>query len=151
MTHRRTAVIASGAALFGLLVGQATPVRAQLDRLIKGAAIIALVDRFAPDIDKFANQVLGGKPGPDEDAATKVVPILTVGTGTYAGAAQVTGPTRLVEQVKAVAQIEAEKRIIQPKVRVRGLIPISDRNTKRLENLSRVRGVGISATLEVKL
>jgi hypothetical protein len=80
-----------------------------------------------------------------------VVPILSLGSGSYAGAAQVTGPRRLVDTVRAVAQLEGEKRIIQPRVRVRGLIPVSDRTVRSLESLKRVPGVGVTATLEVKL
>ena len=37
---------------------------------------------------------------------TKVVPIISIGTKGYIGAAQVTGPASSIEQVKAVAQVE---------------------------------------------
>ena len=82
---------------------------------------------------------------------TKVVPILSIGGGTYAGAAQVMGPRRLVETVKAVAQLQAEKTIIQPRVRVNAMIPVSDRTVKSLDSLKRVPGVGVSGILEIKL
>ncbi|WP_309706940.1 hypothetical protein [Armatimonas sp.] len=134
----------------GIVLGQAPPVRAQLDKTIKAAAILFAVDRFGPDINKFVNEVTRTKDIGDE-AVTKVVPILTVGNGTYAGAAQINGPRRLVDTVRAVAQMEGEKRIIQPTVRVRGLIPVSDRAVRSLETLKRVPGVGVTATLEVKL
>ena len=134
----------------GVLLGQAPAVRAQLDKTIKAALILLAVDTYGKDINKFVNDVTRTKDIGNE-AVTKVVPILTVGNGTYAGAAQINGPRRLVDTVRAVAQIEGEKRIIQPTVRVRGLIPVSDRAVKSLETLKRVPGVGVTATLEVKL
>jgi hypothetical protein len=142
--------IIGAALLCGVLLGQLPMVRAQFDKAIKSALILAAVDRFSPDINRFVNETTSTKDIGDE-AVTKVVPILTVGSGTYAGAAQVTGPRRLVDTVKAVAQIEGEKRIIQPTVRVRGLLPIASRDVKNLASLSRVPGVGITATLEVKI
>lgn len=136
--------------LCGMLIGQVPAVHAQLDKLLKGGLVLAAVDKFGPDINKFVNEVTGHRDSGD-DAVTTVVPILSLGSGSYAGAAQVTGPRRLVDTVRAVAQLEGEKRIIQPRVRVRGLIPISDRTVRSLESLKRVPGVGITATLEVKL
>lgn len=144
--------ILPGAALvlFGVLLGQAAPVQAQLDKVLKGGLILLAVDKFGPDINKFVNEVTGTRDEGDKDM-TKVVPILSIGGGTYAGAAQVMGPRRLVETVKAVAQLQAEKTIIQPRVRVTALIPVSDRTVRTLDSLKRVPGVGISGTLEVKL
>lgn len=148
---KRTRSFATGLALVaGLFLGQVPAVHAQLDKLIKGGVIVAVVDRFAPDINKFTNSVTGTR-DVGEQAVTKVVPILSVGNGTYAGAAQVYGPKKVVDTVKAVAQVEAEKRVISPTVRVRGLIPVADRNVKDLGSLNRVFGVGVTATLEVKL
>ena len=134
----------------GVLLGQTPAVRAQIDKTLKGTLILFAVDRYGKDINKFVNEVTRTQDIGDE-AVTRVVPILTVGNGTYAGAAQVNGPRRLVDAVRAVAQMEGEKRIIQPTVRVRGLIPVSDRAVKSLETLKRVPGVGVTATLEVKL
>ena len=48
------------------------------------------------------------KNGVGTDYATKVVPIVSVGTGKYIGAVQVIGPSAQVEKVKAVAQLEGE-------------------------------------------
>lgn len=134
----------------GLVLGQLPVVRAQVDKTIKATLILVAIDRYGKDINKFVNDVTRTQDIGDE-AVTRVVPILTVGKGTYAGAAQVNGPRRLVDTVKAVAQIEGEKRILQPTVRVRGLIPVSDKTVKSLESLKRVPGVGVTATLEVKL
>lgn len=141
---------ATALVLCGMLLGQVAPVQAQLDKLLKGGLVLVAVDKFGPDINKFVNEVTGNR-NHDDKEMTKVVPILSIGSGAYAGAAQVMGPRQFVETVRAVAQLEAEKKIIQPQVRVRALIPISDRSVKSLDSLKRVPGVGISGTLEIKL
>jgi hypothetical protein len=146
LKHTRTALLI----LLGLFVGQIPAVHAQLGKGIQATLILLAVDRYGKDINKFVNEVTRTQDIGDE-AVTRVVPILTVGNGTYAGAAQINGPRRLVDTVRAVAQMEGQKRIIQPTVRVRGLIPVSDRAVKSLETLKRVPGVGVTATLEVKL
>lgn len=134
----------------GMLVGTLSPVRAQdLGSILKGGAILIAIDKFGPDIDKFVNKLLGD--GTREVGAdTKVVPVLSLGKGTYVGAVQVTGPTRQVQLVKAVAQVEGEARI-GIKVRVKGLIPISDRSVKDLSTLKRVPGIGITGIIDGKL
>lgn len=80
------------------------------------------------------------------DYATKVVPIIVVGSGTYTGAAQVTGPQALVDQTKAVLQIEGN--FSGNQFRVKALIPIDSKN---VTNFSRVQGVGVSAQIDVKI
>ena len=134
----------------GLTVGMLSPVRAQdLGAILKGGAILLAIDKFGPDIDKFVNRILGD--GTREVGAdTKVVPVLSLGKGTYVGAVQITGPTRQVQTVKAVAQVEGEARI-GIKVRVKGLIPISDRNVKDLSTLKRVPGIGITGIIDGKI
>src|SRR5688572_19909401 len=103
----KTAILVAAAALGGMLIGQVGPVRAQLDDILKGGAIAVVVDRFSGDIDRFVNKVTGNKTNNVQES-TRVVPILTVGKGSYVGAVQVTGPKSLVDQVKAVAQVEAD-------------------------------------------
>lgn len=133
----------------GLTVGLFSPVRAQnLGDIIKGGAIILAVDKFGRDIDKFVNKLLGD-PGKD-GADTKVVPILSLGKGTYAGAAQVTGPRHLVQTVRAVAQVEGDANV-GVRLRAKGFIPISDRTVKTLDNLKRVNGCAVTGFIDVKL
>jgi hypothetical protein len=133
----------------GLAIGLLAPVRAQnLGDVIKGGAIILAVDKFGRDIDKFVNKLIGD--GGRDGAETKVVPILSVGKGTYAGAAQVTGPRALVEQVRAVAQVEGEGRV-GVRFRAKGFIPISDRTVRTLESLKRVNGCGVTGFIDIKL
>ena len=134
----------------GMLAGMLSPVRAQdLGQILKGGAILIAIDKFGPEIDKYVNKLLGD--GTREVGAdTKVVPVLSIGQGTYVGAVQVTGPTRQVQQVKAVAQVEGRARI-GFNIRVKGLIPISDRSVKDLSTLKRVPGIGITGIIDGKL
>ncbi len=149
MTKTKTAIIATAAAIGGMVIGQAAPVQAQLGGILRGGAVIVLVDKFSGQIDRFVNQITGNKTNNDTES-TRVVPILSVGRGTFAGAVQVSGPRDLVDQVKAVAQIEGQTKI-GTDVRVRALIPVSTRGVSDPSKLSRVKGVGVSALVDVKL
>ena len=146
--HKTTALVVA-AALGGMIVGQITPVQAQLDRIFKGGAVLLIVDRLGPQIDRFVNTLTGNRTNNGMES-TRVVPILTIGKGTYAGAVQVTGPRDLVDTVQAVAQAEGSTKI-GSQVRARALIPVSTRSVNRLESLSRVKGVGVSALVDIKL
>lgn len=145
----KTTLLVAAAAFGGMIVGQIVPAQAQLGDVLKGGAIAVVVDRFSGDINRFVNQVTGNSTNNVRES-TRVVPILSGGRGTYVGAVQVTGPKNLVDQVKAVAQIEGKARI-GSEVRVRGLIPIATREAGELSSLSRVKGVGISALVDVRL
>jgi len=147
----KTAAVVAVALVAGMVLGQAGPVRAQLGGILKGGIVLVAVDKLAPQINKFVNTVTGNKPGEDSGQSTKVVPILSIGRGGYAGAVQVSGPSELVDQVKAVAQVEGQTRILSSDVRIKGLIPVSARSVSDLSSLSRVKGVGISALIDIKL
>jgi hypothetical protein len=134
------------AAIFFMAVGAVG--YAQLGKIIKGGAIALAVDRFGPDIDKAINSLVNNK-DLRHDQATKVVPILSIGTGEYAGAVQVTGDDRVLSKVKAVAQLETQFRIpLLKAIRLRALVPIEARS---VTNLKRVPGVGVSALVDIKL
>lgn len=117
----------------------------QLDKVFKGGAIAVVVDRLGKDIDRFINDLTNTKP--DKNFATKVVPIISVGRGTYVGAVQVMGKPELVKKVQAVAQLEGD--FMGREVRVRALVPISTKNPGR--KLDRVEGVGISGIIDIRL
>lgn len=117
----------------------------QLDKVLKGGGIAVVVDRFGKDIDRFINGLTNTKP--DKNFATKVVPIISAGRGTYVGAVQVMGKPELVKKVQAVAQLEGD--FMGREVRVRALVPISTKNPGR--KLDRVEGVGISAIIDIRL
>jgi len=114
---------------------------------IKATGIAVLVAKFGNDINNGINKLLMQNKA-EIKQATKVVPIITVGKdGTHVGAAQVAGPQEKVDQVKAVAQLEAS--FIDKKFRAKVLVPIS--TEKVIEDINRVEGVGVSAVLDVKL
>ncbi|MCS6775543.1 MAG: hypothetical protein RMJ43_04675 [Chloroherpetonaceae bacterium] len=118
---------------------------AQLGSVLKGGGVAFLVSRFGKDINKAINDLTRTQ---DSTAtyATKVVPILSAGTGTQVGACQVMGPPDAVNKVSAVAQIEGNFRAAG--VRIRGLVPVA---TSNVTNIKRVPGVGISGLIDLKL
>src|ERR1051326_2569463 len=99
------------AAILALTLGIGVVAGAQLDKVLKGGAIGLAVDKFGPDIDKFINKLTGDKNAGTE-MATKVVPILSLGSGAYMGAVQVAGPASAVRRVKGVAQLEGNFKLI---------------------------------------
>lgn len=117
-----------------------------LAQLLKIFGIGYVVSRFGPDINKFINNLAGQK-GVKWEGLTKVVPIISVGTGTYVGAAQVQGAADLVNGVKAVGQVET---------RISGLgaklyVPVGTNKIKKGSNLTRIPGVGVSALVDFKI
>lgn len=128
-----------------LVAALAVPVATaqNLGGLLKGGAIGVLVANFGGQIDNAINKVTGTRETATE--TTKVVPIISAGRGTYVGAVQVMGPRSRVDRVKAVAQVEGRA----GEVRFRGLIPVDTLNPTR--NPSRVRGVGVTGLVDVKL
>ncbi|MCS7064867.1 MAG: hypothetical protein NZL85_01190 [Fimbriimonadales bacterium] len=126
--------------LLGGLLGYA-----QLDKVLKAGGIAVIVDRLGPEMDKAVNRLTNTKPDPN--FATKVVPIISAGSGTYVGAAQVMGKPELVRQVQAVAQVEGN--FAGREVRIKALIPISTKNPRK--SIDRVEGVGVSAILDIRL
>ncbi len=116
-----------------------------LGSILKVGGIGFLVDRFATPLNNFINTLMA-KHNAGTSYATKVVPIVTVGSNGFIGAAQVTGSEELVEKTQAVLQLEGD--FSGGSFRVKGLIPI---DSKSPLNFSRVQGVGISAIIDVKI
>jgi hypothetical protein len=129
-----------------LLSAVGTLASAQLGRILKGGAVALAVDKFGPQIDKGINSLMNSR-SLSTGQATKVVPILSIGSGGYLGAVQVTGPETQLDKVKAVAQLEGRVNVIGG-IRLRALIPIAARS---VSNLQRVPGVGVSALVDIKL
>jgi len=129
-----------------LSIGATSAVQAfNLGDILKGSGIAILVSKFSTPLNNFIN-TLTLKHGSGTDYATKVVPIITVGGGTYVGAAQVMGDQYLIDQTQAVLQIEAAFGGNQ--FRVKTMIPIDSINPT---NFSRVQGVGVSALIDVNI
>ncbi|GEM_PF-457173 len=103
------------------------------------------VGALAGPLDEFINTITLNK-GVKASGATAVVPIVSVGSGTHIGAAQVTGPAAAVKKTKAVAQVEVS---FKGAVRVKILVPIDSVNP--LDRFKRVQGVGVSAIIDVRL
>jgi hypothetical protein len=122
------------------------PAKAQLEQILKGGAIVFVIDRFGGQINNAMNKIVGD-PNREAGNKTKVVPIVSVGQGVSAGAAQVSGPARAVDTVKAVAQVEGNVRI-GASLRLRALVPVS---TKSATDIKRVYGVGVTGLIDTKL
>ncbi|EEX47965.1 MULTISPECIES: hypothetical protein [Jonquetella] len=104
------------------------------------------VEKFSDQINKFINTVTFNK-GLESEKYTKVVPILSLGSGARIGAAQVSGPKADgVQRCKAVVQLEAD---FKDKVRAKILVPIDQINVTK--GFKRVHGVGVSAIIDVRL
>jgi hypothetical protein len=119
--------------------------KAQLDKILKGGGIAFLITQFGKPINSALNKLTRTRDD-DPKFATKVVPVLSVGSGAYAGAVQVAGPRAAVDRVQAVAQFETKFSPLS--MRIRALVPIA---TKSVTDIRRVPGVGVSGLLDVKL
>ena len=105
-----------------------------------------VVSAIAGPINDFINTITLNK-GAKVEGHTKVVPIVSIGSGTHIGAAQVAGPRGdSINGTKAVAQIEAT---FQNRLRVKILVPIDSENP--IQRFRRVQGVGVSAIIDLRL
>ena len=126
------------------VVSQPVAVQAQnLGKVLVGGGIAVAVSKFGPQINTFVNKLTNHKD--TVTVKTKVVPIVSVGSGAYVGAVQVTGGAKDVKRVKAVAQVEGKFN----QFRIKALIPIgTEKATKKLD---RIPNVGVSALIDYKL
>ena len=118
---------------------------AQLGSLLKGAGVAVVVSQFGKDINKALNRLTRTQ-DETEEYSTKVVPIISVGTGKEAGACQIMGPPSAVKKTQAVAQFEGNFGPLG--VRIRALVPIE---SKSVSNVRRIPGVGISGLIDIKI
>ena len=148
MTLNKKIVIAT---LCGLMLGNTLPKANAIDVLgglgsvIKTGGIAWMVDHYASDINTFINK-LTDKYGVGTTYATKVVPIITVGSKGYVGAAQVSGPQALVDKCQAALAIEGD--FLNRSFRIQILIPI---DSKDGSSFHRVQGIGVSAKVDVAI
>lgn len=117
-----------------------------INKVLVGAGGIVAVHAIAKPLDDFINHLMLVNGVGNKDK-TKVVPILTVGSATYVGAAQVSGPAGVVDRVQAVGSFAAawNNNVWQ----VRALVPIDSLNP--LKGFKRVYGVGVDAIINAKL
>jgi len=119
-----------------------------LGQLLKTFGIGFIVSEFAEPIDNFINTLTLNN-GVQVETATKVVPIVTVGSGTFAGAVQVSGPAAEIEQVEAVAQLEGDFK--DGAFRIRALVPVNTKNPVDIKNIDRIEGVGVTALVDINI
>lgn len=105
-----------------------------LARNLKGKTVPADARMAAQDAERTA-----GTRAVEEDVRTKIVPILTFGSGGRVGVAQVSGPVSRVDDVKAVVQIATD---YKDAARIRVMVPISTENV--VSNLKRVPQVSVT-------
>jgi hypothetical protein len=117
-----------------------------LNSVLKGTVGVLAVQAIAGPLDHFINSVMLSNNVPNHDK-TKVVPIITVGSATYVGAAQVTGPASAIDQTKAVGEFAAQWN--NGVWQVRALVPVDNINV--LRGFKRVYGVGIDAVINARL
>ncbi len=116
--------------------------------LIKIFGIGYVVTQFAGPLNDFVNTILNNK-GVKVTEQTKVVPILSIGLGqaSYIGAAQVSGPKRAMDKVKAVGQLEADFNTI---FRIKALVPLDSLNPIT-DGIRRVPGAGVTAIIDLRI
>lgn len=130
----------------GIIIGNgmSSAQAVNLGTIIKGGLIGGVVNANAGVINTAINKITD-KYGVSSTDATKVVPIITVGDGSRAGAAQVSGPQGKIDQCKAALEIE---QTILGGIKVKCLIPVDKLST---ENVNRVQGVGMCAQIDAKI
>lgn len=117
-----------------------------LGDVVKVGGIAIVVDKFGPQINDFVNKVTANKNLATTEA-TAVVPIISLGGGSYIGAVQVIGTKANVEKTKAVVQLEANA-TFGKNIRVKALVPVGSKTTS---NIKRIYGVGVSAIIDLRI
>ena len=145
MAGKKQLIAAGVAGALGTGIAMPATQAFSLGDVLKVGGIGFLVDRFAGPLNSFIN-TLTFKSKAGNEFATKVVPVLTFGSGGYVGAVQVTGSQELVDRTQAVLQLESDFNGGQ--FRVKALVPIDSKNPV---NFTRVQGVGVSATIDVRI
>ena len=140
----RTLFAVAGLTLMAATAPIATQAGNPLNKILLGGGIALAVTKFGPEINDFINNMTGFKSDNAGDV-TKVVPIISAGKGVYLGAVQVAGPRTAVDDVKAVAQLEGKF----SNFRIKALIPVDTLNPTAKP--SRIRGVGVTGLVDVKL
>ena len=151
MLNGKKAIIA--AVICGFMAGNMCSVQqanaggilGSLGKAAKTGGIVWLVDRYGNELNTFINKLTAKYPIADE-YATKVVPIIAVGTKGYVGAAQISGPRSKVEQCKGALALEGD--FMNRTFRVQALIPVDSIDPS---NCTRVQGVGVSAKIDVAI
>ena len=113
--------------------------------ILKEKSVTLVLDHFSEKIDEYVNENAPLKI--EKGCATKIVPVVTIGSKGYIGAAQVSGPKEQVDRCKAALTVEGQ--LASGAVRIQYLVPIDTNKPASLDNVHRVRGVGVSARLDL--
>lgn len=116
-----------------------------LGKAVKTGGIVWMVDRYGNELNTFINKLTAKYPI-SESYATKVVPIIAVGSKGYVGAAQISGPRAMVEKCKGALALEGD--FMNRSFRVQALIPVDSVDPS---HCARVQGVGVSAKIDVAI
>ena len=146
--HAKLIAAAVAGTVFGAALTAGVARADLLGSVLKGAGIGVLVKQFQRPINDGINK-LTGSAGPAQNEATKVVPIVSIGQGGYVGAVQVSGPQAQVSRVQAVGQVEGS--VVGDRFRLKALIPIDTEKPQNLQSIRRVKGVGVSAIVDVRI
>lgn len=143
---KKASTLILAAALFAGGVGAA---RAEsiLTKIIPAAAGGYIVTAIARPLNGFINSLMDGKGVGNRDA-TKVVPILTLGSGTYIGAAQVVGSQAAVNHTQAVVSFRGS--FAGDAWNASALVPVSSLNVGS-GSIARVYDVGVDAVINARL
>ena len=129
----------------GQLVATADNSHAAANNTMPVNLAMAWRDNFRAAVAPSISGGIGG--GPVESTSSKIVPIISVGTGVRVGVAQVSGESEQVAKVKAVAQIEGQ---FQNKARVRALVPIGTEEVGG-GGIDRVPRTSVTAYADIRL
>lgn len=143
---KKTLTLLLAAAVFAGGLGAASA-DSILTKLIPAAAGGYLVTAIARPLNGFINGLMDGKGVGNRDA-TKVVPILTLGSGTYIGAAQVVGSQSAVNHTQAVVSFRGS--FAGDAWNASALVPVSSLNVSG-SGSSRVYDVGVDAVINARL
>ncbi len=113
--------------------------------MLKEKGMTLALDHFSEKIDEYVNENAPLKM--ESGCATKIVPVVTIGSKGYIGAAQISGPKEQVDKCKAALTVEGQ--LASGAVRVQYLVPIDTNKPTSLDNVHRVQGVGVSARLDL--
>ena len=113
--------------------------------MLKEKGMTLVLDHFSEKIDNYVNENAPLKI--ESGCATKIVPVVTIGSKGYIGAAQISGPREQVDKCKAALTVEGQ--LASGAVRVQYLVPIDTNKPTSLDNVHRVQGVGVSARLDL--
>ena len=138
-----TAILIIGGMVSGLLVRPAYAINLRSILLVGG--IVLVVNNFGGQMNNVINNALGQQQAAAA-GATKVVPIFSVGRGTYVGAAQVVGLPANVQRTRGVAALNVSLGNLSGSA----LFPIGT-NRPSGGSISRISGVGVSAVIDFRL